>query len=116
MDVVDRKELAEARRLAAAIAGELGELSFVLPGSVVRRETRCGRHDCHCHDDPPKLHGPYWSWTRKVRAKTVTKLLSDEQMEEYRPWLENARRVKQLLRELESLSVAVVEADPRKRK
>ncbi len=111
----DKAQVAEARRLKAAIKAALDETAFVLPGSVVRREMRCGRADCRCHDDPPRLHGPYWSWTRKVRAKTVTKLLSDEQVEDYRPWLDNSRRLKTLFRELEELSVKIVEGDPRKR-
>ena len=108
-------QIAEARRLGQAIAETLETVGFALPGSVVRREMHCGRPDCACHDDPPKLHGPYWSWTRKVRAKTVTKLLSDEQIADYRPWIEAARHIHDLLRQLEALSVTVVETDPRKR-
>lgn len=63
--------------------------------------------------DPPRPHGPYWWWTRKVDARTVTKILTDEQYADYRPWFDNARRAKELLAELEALSVARVEADPR---
>ena len=51
----------------------------------------------------------------KVRAKTVTKLLSDDLVEDYRSWLDAAHRLHELLRELETLSVAVVEADARRR-
>jgi len=113
--VTDKATLAEARRLRAAIKSALDETGFVLPGSLVRRETRCGRLDCRCHDEPPRLHGPYWSWTRKVRAKTVTKLLSEEQLEDYRPWLDNAKRIRQLVAELEALSISIVESDDRRR-
>jgi len=111
----ERTQIAEAKRLVAAIAQTLEEVSFVLPGSLTRRLTKCGRPDCRCHDDPPKLHGPYWSWTRKVRAKTVTKLLSDDQVEDYQPWLDASKQVKELLHQLEALSLAVVNQDPRKR-
>jgi hypothetical protein len=105
----------EARRLRAAIVAVLDDTGFVLPGSLTRREVRCGRPNCRCHDDPPRLHGPYWSWTRKVRAKTVTKLLSDEQVEDYRPWMEASKRLRDLVHQLEELSVAVVDDDPRRR-
>jgi hypothetical protein len=115
MGVPDKAQLAEARRLRVAIKTALEETPFILPGSLVRREMRCGRPDCRCHDEPPRLHGPYWSWTRKVRAKTVTRLFSDEQLDDYLPWLDNAKRVRQLLSELEALSISVVEADDRRR-
>jgi hypothetical protein len=98
---------------AARIGVALSELGFVLPGSIRVRYTRCGRSGCRCMADPPRPHGPYWWWTRKVNAKTVTRILTDEQYAEYRPWFDNARRARQLLAELEALSVEVVDADPR---
>jgi hypothetical protein len=48
-----------------------------------------------------------------VQAKTVSRVLSAEQVEEYREWFNNERRLRALLRELEELSLAVVDADPR---
>jgi hypothetical protein len=68
---------------------------------------------CACHADPPRLHGPYWYWTRKVNAKTVSRVLSPEQAAEYRPWFEAEKRLRALVHELEELGLAVVEADPR---
>jgi len=106
---IDRVSTAESRRLARA----LGKVSFVLPGTLSRRSTRCGRPGCHCHSDPPQLHGPYWWWTRKVRAKTVTRLLTDEQVADYQEWFDNAKQVRSLITELEKLSLKIVEDDPR---
>ena len=105
----DPDDAAKARRIGA----ELARLRYVLPGSVSARYTRCGRGGCRCMADPPRPHGPYWWWTRKVNAKTVTKILTDDQYADYRPWFDNARRAKELLAELEALSLAKVEADPR---
>jgi hypothetical protein len=85
----------------------------VLPGTLSRRSTRCGRSGCHCHADPPRLHGPYWWWTRKVRAKTVTRLLTDEQVADYKEWFDNMKALRSLVAELEALSLKVVEQDPR---
>ena len=65
----------------------------------------CSTPGCHCHDDPPALHGPYRAWTRKVAGKTLTRVLSEEQFERYRPWAENSRRLHDLVAELEQLSV-----------
>jgi len=89
------------RRLAAALA----EIDFVLPGSLTIRHLRCGKTACRCKADPPELHGPYISWTRKVQGKTVTRLLSPEQLERYRAGFDNARRVRELIAELEALSL-----------
>ena len=103
------EQLADAERIAA----ELAMVGFVLPGSLIERSTRCGRANCHCHDDPPVLHGPYHQWTRAVNGKTVTRLLSDEQADEYGPWFENERRMRALVHDLERLGLSIVEADPR---
>ncbi len=60
---------AEATKIAAELAA-IAATGMVLPGSITQRRTRCGRPNCGCHADPPRLHGPYWQWTRKVAAKT----------------------------------------------
>lgn len=103
------KQRAEQQRIAAALA----EVGFVLPGTLTERLTRCGRPNCRCHSDPPRLHGPYHQWTRKVDNKTVTRIFSDEQYADYGPWFDNERELRSLVAHLEGLSLAVVEADPR---
>jgi len=45
---------------------------------------------------------------RKVGAKTLTRTLSVTQAERYRPWFDNTRRLKELVSELQALSVEVV--------
>jgi len=102
----------EAQRLLAARMGELG---FVLPGSLVHRHTRCGNRRCHCYGDPPELHGPYTQWTRTEANKTVSRIWSDEQLSRYQGWLDNARRARDTLSELEALAISIVERDERDR-
>jgi hypothetical protein len=46
------------------IQAELSQTGLILPGSLTDRTTRCQRAGCHCHADPPQLHGPYPTWTR----------------------------------------------------
>jgi hypothetical protein len=87
------------------IMTELNRISFVLPGSVTSRSSRCGNPGCRCHDEPPTLHGPYQTWTRAVSGKTVTRNLSDEQMERYATWFNDARRLRRLVSELKQLSL-----------
>ncbi len=92
------------------ISADLGSVGFALPGTVLERRVRCGRKGCHCHADPPQLHGPYYQWTRKVAGKTQTRLLSAGQMARYATWFENARRLRSLTSELEALSLAIAES------
>ena len=103
---------AEARKIAAELAA-IARSGRVLPGSLIERRTRCGRSSCGCHADPPRLHGPYWQWTRKVAAKTAGRWLSPDQHHDYRAWVDNDRRLRELLARLEALGTAAFEADPR---
>jgi len=106
-----RDEIEAQRRLVA----RLGELGFVLPGSLVRRHTRCGNRRCHCYGEPPELHGPYLQWTRTEANKTVSRIWSDEQLSRYEGWLENARLARETLSEMEALAISIVQRDKRSR-
>ncbi len=92
-----------------ALAEAMAHVNGALPGSVVVRRMRCGKPGCKCKADPPVLHGPYIQWTRTVEGKTVTRLLSEEQLARYQPWFDNARRLKDLVAKLEIASVHAIE-------
>jgi hypothetical protein len=101
---------ATLQRQHQKLIAEITKLGFVLPGSLTARRTRCSSPGCHCHaDDPPALHGPYHSWTRKIAGKTVTRQLTLEQAERYAPWFENARYLRALISQLETLSLQAAE-------
>ena len=91
------------------LKAQLAEIDYVLPGTINVAMNRCGKPTCACHADPPRLHGPYITWTRKVDGKTVTRRLTPEQLERYRPWFENRRRLRELVGELEELSLETAE-------
>ena len=97
------------RRERDAIARRLGEAGFALPGTLLERHKTCGKAGCRCKADPPRLHGPYHQWTRKIDRKTVTKLLTAEQADAYRPWFDQARQLRELLDQLEALSLHIFE-------
>jgi hypothetical protein len=103
----------QARRIAAEITARLADVTFALPGTLADRLTRCGHQGCRCHADPPQLHGPYHQWTRKKNGRTATRILTDDQAADYQPWFDNHRRLRELITELETLSLAIAEADPR---
>ena len=100
---------ARQRRAQARIAASLGEIGFALPGSLVWRTTACGKAGCHCQANPPELHGPYLTWTRKVNGKTVTRKISEDQHANYQAWFDNARKLHHLVSELEALSLRAFE-------
>jgi hypothetical protein len=104
---------ARAAAIAAEITARLAAVSFALPGTVADRMTRCGHPGCRCRADPPRPHGPYHQWTRKKNGKTATRILTDEQLADYGPWFDNHRRLRELITELEELSLAITENDPR---
>lgn len=97
------------RTTRIALAGQLAELDGLLPGSVVVRRMRCGKRRCACKADPPALHGPYNQWTRTVNGKTVSRFLTADQLTRYQPWFDNARRLKDLLAQLETASLHALE-------
>jgi hypothetical protein len=100
---------AAQRRRQAELIRALAGTGFVLPGTLLERHTRCGKSNCRCKQDPPTLHGPYYQWTRKVDGKTITRLLTSQQLERYRDWFANAQRARQLIAELEALSMSIAE-------
>ena len=81
------------------------ELGFVRPGSLVRRYVRCNKPSCACMKDPPKLHGPYYQWTHKIRGKTVTLQLTEAQARMCSEWVKNHQQLKKLVRQMEALSL-----------
>jgi hypothetical protein len=91
------------------IQAELAQIGIALPGSLTSRTTRCQRPGCHCHASPPILHGPYPTWTRKAGARSITKTLTPEEAERLRPYFAAHRRLRQLITELEAISIELTE-------
>ena len=107
LDPETRQETRQIARELAAIA-RTGE---VLPGSLTHRAMRCGRRGCACHADPPRLHGPYWQWTRKVKNKTITRWLSPQQATHCQRAIDNDRRIRELITRLQTITIQRLEAN-----
>lgn len=103
-----------ARRLAryaeryAALKAELQGLGFVCVGSVQTRHLQCGKPTCGCHANPAGRHGPYHYWTRKIGGKTVSVVLTDEEVPLYRGWIANSRTLDRVVRKMRRLSAQAV--------
>lgn len=105
------KNPATLERRRRKLAAQIAEIDHILPGSINIAPNRCGKPNCACHADPPRLHGPYITWTRKVAGKTITRRLSPQQLERYKPWFENNRRLQTLISELQTLGIERLEAE-----
>jgi hypothetical protein len=68
-------------KITAEIAAAAGP---ALPGTLTVRTYACGKPNCRCHADPPRLHGPYAEWTRKIGGTTITRRLTPRELAEYR--------------------------------
>jgi hypothetical protein len=91
-----------------AILAEIAAIGQVLPGSITERTTRCQTDSCRCRADPPVLHGPYPTWTHRAGGRQVTRTLTAAEAQQLRPMVEADRRLHQLVRELEGLTIAAV--------
>lgn len=87
-----------------ALARQLADIGYITSGSVAERFNRCGKANCACHDDPPRLHGPYWHWTAKVDGKTINRRLNPHEAELYNDWISNDRRARLLLSQMKDIA------------
>jgi hypothetical protein len=101
--------VSRAERRREEIVAEISLLGLAVPGSITERMTRCQRGGCHCKAEPPQLHGPYPTWTRRVAGKTITRTLQPEDARQLRGYLDTHRRLRELVTELEAISAQIAE-------
>ncbi len=107
MDVSPAQQAARGK-----IAAQLAAAGFALPGTLTVRAYACGKPNCRCHADPPRLHGPYAEWTRKIGGKTITRRLTPAELADWQPLFDNAKKIRALLAELQDLTLEIIEAGP----
>src|ERR1039457_7076319 len=86
---------ASAQRQYERLRRSLGRLGYISQGSVQDRTARQGG-------------GAGYQWTRKVAAKTVTVALTPEQFAMLKKAVANYRRLRQVLKQMESLSRSII--------
>jgi len=93
---------ARYRRLTARLA----RLGPILVGTITPRVIE--------KDDPDKpgkkkTYGPYYQWTFKQEGKTVTQNLAAGQAKVYQQAIDNQRKMEQIIEEMRTLSLAILE-------
>jgi len=84
-------------------------LGYFRHGTLLERLMPCGKPNCACHASPPRLHGPYYQWTRKLQGKTVTVALSPEQAHLLAGWIATGRELNRILAQMQRLSFRATE-------
>jgi hypothetical protein len=102
-DVAD-DELVRLNRRYRELKSRLQDLGFAIAGTITERYTMCGKATCRCHADPPQRHGPYYQYSRKVAGKTVSRLISAEQVDQYRQWIANRRALDDITADMDQTS------------
>ncbi len=87
---------------------ELREIGFILTGSITKHYTKCRSPSCRCMKDPEYRHGPYYDWTRKVKGKTVTVRLSQEEADILKEWIENKKEFYEIIKRMEMITLEAV--------
>jgi hypothetical protein len=90
------------------ILGKITALGPTLPGCIIERRTRCQTTGCRCRAEPPELHGPYLTWTHRENGRQVTRTINPQLAERLRPLIDNDKRLRQLVVELEQLAVSSI--------
>jgi hypothetical protein len=95
--LIERMRLARLRQVCAR--------QPLLSASLVKIAKRCGRPGCRCeHGEKHVGH----HLTYKVAGKTHTVYVPLDLLKEVRQWIQEHRRLKNLVREISQLSIALV--------
>ena len=93
-------------RFLQARQKQLQAKSPVLAASLVTLRRACGNPNCRCARGKKHL-GHYLTW--KVKAKTHTVYVPVDLVPQAKQWTQEHRRLKQLVRELTQLSLALIQ-------
>ncbi len=89
-----KADLAQIKEEYAQLRARLGCLGWISHGYV--------------QDRGPGAGGPCYQWTRKVKAKTVSVALSQEQFAALQEAIENWRQAQEILQRMQALSRQVI--------
>jgi len=100
----------EYQKKYSILKRKIDKLGFISTGSVMKVYKTCGNTNCRCHKDKKARHGPYNIWTRKVKSKTITRTLTNEQAKLAQKCINNMRKVEGILQQMKDLSVKYIES------
>ena len=107
---MDKKQADRLRKRYERLAARLAALDPIVQGTITER-TITKRDPGNPHT--PRTIGPYYQWTFKRDAKTVTVNLSAAQVKPFQRAIDNNRRLETILTQMRELSCQILEATTR---
>lgn len=86
----------------------------ILAASLCSYTHRCGRPSCRCHHGGPLHTGQHVTFLE--RGKTRSVYVPKDLIPEVRTWIARHRRLKEVLKEIHQLSVALVKTHSQQRR
>jgi len=93
------------RRMRDARLKKLAHVGPLVAATVVRQRVRCGRPGCRCARGQKHVKTAI---TQTVHGKTRTVYVPVDLVEEVRTWVAEHKRVKELLKEISDLTIALI--------
>lgn len=107
---MDKKKADELKKRYARLAARLARIGPIVQGTITERTIT--KKDPR-NPGASRTIGPYYQWTFKRNAKTVTVNLSAEQVKPFQRAIDNNCRLEALLTQMRELSCQMLEATTR---
>lgn len=72
----------------------------ILYGCVSTLKSSCGKPNCACKANPPKLHGPYYQWSGVIKGRITSRKISKDIAEECQRKINNYRKLQKKIKDL----------------
>lgn len=102
------------RRLLQSRLKMLSSATPILAATLSSYAHRCGRDSCRCHHGGPLHTGQHLTFHE--RGKTRSVYVPKDLLPEVRTWIARHRRLKEVLKEIHLLSVALVQTHTQARR
>lgn len=93
-----------------ALKEQIKSIGDMRPGSLVPRYRKCGKANCQCAKPGHPGHGPSYSLTRRVKGKTVTKIVAPDSADKAKGQIAEHQRFRRLCDKLVETSVQLCDA------
>lgn len=90
------EQVAAATRTYKELAARIGELGLIHHGTLAHR-----------YANPPAgaaTRTPFYQWSSKVDGKTVSRILTEQQAELYKEWIDNDRELRTIIKAMRDAS------------